>query len=92
MFWPLSCTRQLILTFPEKPGTQHTEFRCGLTITFTCWRSISHLFSVGILHSDVKGNNVVVEDTGGVKRGVLIDFGKACSVENATGLFDISLF
>ena len=41
---------------------------------------------MGILHNDVKGNNVVMEDSQDMKRGVLIDFDKACFIENARGL------
>lgn len=40
----------------------------------------------------MKGNNVVFEDINGLKRGVLIDFGKVCFVENVRGMFDIFLF
>lgn len=46
---------------------------------------LSYIFLVGILYNDIKGNNVVLEDVNGLKRGVLIDFGKVCYVEDVKG-------
>ena len=59
----------------------------ALTILLSVAETLSHLFSVGIIHNDLKGNNVVIEDSTNKKRGVLIDFGKACFFESAKGLF-----
>lgn len=72
---------------------EHSVLNLGvvLQLLVSVGEALTHLFAVGILHNDVKGNNVVLEDTNGLKRGVLIDFGKACSVENARGMFDIFL-
>lgn len=35
----------------------------------------------------MKGNNIVLEDAQGVKRGVIIDFGKVCLIEIAKGVY-----
>lgn len=61
------------------------NLRLALYLLLSVGEALSHIFSVGILHNDIKGNNVVLEDANGLKRGVLIDFGKACYVEDAKG-------
>ena len=75
-----------------KPETYSSFLKKGsnlglaLQLLLSVGEAINHLFSVGILHNDIKGNNVVLEEVQGEKRGVLIDFGKACSFKNAAGL------
>lgn len=59
----------------------------ALKLLLSIGEVLNHLFSVGILHNDIKGNNVVLEDANGLKRGVLIDFGKACYAANAKGMY-----
>ena len=59
----------------------------ALQLLLSVAEALHHIFSVGVLHNDVKGNNIVLEDAQGVKRGVIIDFGKACFIENAKGLY-----
>lgn len=61
------------------------NLQLALYLLLSVGEALSHIFSVGILHNDIKGNNVVLEDANGLKRGVLIDFGKACYVEDAKG-------
>ena len=61
------------------------NLRVALQLLLSVAEALYHIFSVGVLHNDVKGNNTVLEDAQGVKRGVIIDFGKACFTENAKG-------
>ena len=61
------------------------NLRLALYLLLSVGEALSRIFSVGILHNDIKGNNVVLEDANGLKRGVLIDFGKACYVKDAKG-------
>jgi len=59
----------------------------ALQLLLSVAEALHHIFSAGVLHNDVKGNNIVLDDAQGVKRGVIIDFGKACFTENAKGAF-----
>ena len=59
----------------------------ALQLLLSVAEALYHIFSVGVLRNDVKGNNIVLEDVQGVKRGVIIDFGKACFIENAKGVY-----
>ena len=45
--------------------------------------AIMHLHQSGILHNDIKGNNVLVEKSNRQKRCILIDFGKACTLQES---------
>lgn len=53
-------------------------------IAFDCSRGIMHIHNMGILHNDIKGNNIVVEKLGGRLSPVIIDFGKSCKMSEAT--------
>ena len=63
------------------------NLRLAVQLLLSVAEALHHIFSVGVLHNDVKGNNIVLEDAQGVKRGVIIDFGKACFTENAKSAF-----
>ena len=63
----------------------------ALKLLLSIGEVLNHLFSVGILHNDIKGNNVVLEDANDLKRGVLIDFGKACYAAEAKGVYTLFL-
>ena len=65
----------------SKPNLQ-----LALHLLLSVGEALSHIFSAGILHNDIKGNNVVLEDANGLKRAVLIDFGKACYIADAKGM------
>ena len=47
--------------------------------------ALLYLSSCQVIHNDIKGDNILLKSTdGGSVTGVLIDFGKACFVKNAT--------
>lgn len=52
--------------------------------------ALHHIHLAGVLHNDLKANNVVVEECSGEKRPVLIDFGKACTIQSAKGLWRLN--
>ena len=72
--------------FLKEQELSRQNLSLALQFFLTVGEALNHIFSVGILHNDVKGNNVVMEDSQDMKRGVLIDFDKACFIENARGL------
>lgn len=63
------------------------NLRLALHLLLSVGEAISHIFSVDILHNDIKGNNIVLEDANGLKRSVLNDFGKACYIADAKGMY-----
>ena len=48
--------------------------------------AIMHIHQSGILHNDIKGNNVVVEKSNAGKHCILIEFGKACTLKQSKGM------
>lgn len=73
--------------FLKESEHSRQNLRLALQLLLSVAEALHHIFSVGVLHNDVKGNNIVLEDAQGVKRGVIIDFGKACLIENARGVY-----
>ena len=76
-----------------KRQEKHSKPNLGLALylLLSVGEALAHLSSVGILHNDTQGNNVVLEDAPGVKRAVLIDFGKACYAQNEKGIHTCGL-
>jgi serine/threonine protein kinase len=52
---------------------------CGITC------GILHVHNQGILHNDIKSNNIVIEEKHGRVCPVLIDFGKATLMNESKG-------
>ena len=48
-----------------------------------CTSALMYLQTKKILHNDIKSDNILIEETTNDVRAVLIDFNKACSVENS---------
>lgn len=85
-----------LYTFSGKPETyssllskekdqQIQDLPLFLKLLHSIGEALKHIHSAGMLHNDLKGNNIVVEDTKGVKKCIIIDFGKACSFDQAKG-------
>lgn len=55
-----------------------------------CTSALMYLQTKNILHNDIKADNILIEGTTNEVRAVLIDFNKACSVENSR-LYHLSL-
>lgn len=72
--------------FLKKCKKQHNNTLCHLL--YTLLDAIIHLHQSGILHNDIKGNNVLVERSSEGKRCILIDFGKACTFQQSKGMLD----
>ena len=77
--------------FLKQQQSQSTQPNLNLALHLlkSTGEALIHIHSIGILHNDLKGNNVVLEDTHGKKKSVLIDFGKAVHINKTTGQFYI---
>lgn len=48
-----------------------------------CTSALTYLQTKKLLHNDIKSDNILIEETTNDVRAVLIDFNKACSVDNS---------
>lgn len=52
--------------------------------------ALNHMHKAGVVHNDIKSNNVVLEKPGEQWNPVIIDFGKARRIANPKPLMDLS--
>lgn len=73
----------LVSFIQEKAQTQPSRVCFELLLSLCA--AINHVHESGILHNDVKPNNVAIDEICNIKRCVLLDFGKACFIKECRG-------
>ena len=73
--------KHVSLSIPDFSTQQWKNLLCGVI------SAVKYLHEHQILHNDIKGDNIVIDNQDSEVRSVLVDLGKACYVHEAKKIF-----
>lgn len=74
-------------TFKDSEAVNLVDLKGCLDLMLETANALSHIHMQGIIHNDLKCNNVVIESIGGIRHAILIDFGKAKTITGANSKY-----
>lgn len=63
-------------------NTQNVQLKECMHLLYEIASAIHHVHLQKIIHNDIKGNNIVIEDNKGIHHAMLVDFGKAKYIQD----------